>query len=326
MPLLVYLLDGLYIEKGHSNPLSAGFVSNLTPFSCEYLQQTDSKVVAKQVESELLAVFDYAWNKGSNGNRRSRDILAKLFMVWPRNDAFCNPLFSGKKYIFCGTNAVGIKVALRKPLDAPSKSNNNKNLGYFVTPPLQVPVRLASLELRCGALTGQGTPCNSPPVKGRKRCLQHKGMRVRGAPAPTAAAGNAPLLPASEEFNVKRESVKVGGASVCLPRGFLGRRSRPKSRPVCSPDSKPVCKTECKEEPEVGRRQPSLSFNTWMKMENERGVHDSQEPFQWSQSNENEEVYADILLHKYVSAIPKHRVRQIGSKYTPVPVDDGKRR
>jgi len=57
---------------------------------------------------------------------------------------------------------------------------------------------------------------------------------------------------------------------------------------------------------------------------NER-VLDSEE-LSWSQSTENEDVDADILLHKYVSAIPKHRVRQIGSKYTPVLVDDSKRR
>jgi len=279
-------------------------------------------VVAKQVESELLAVFDYAWNKGSNGNRRSRDILAKLFMSWPTNDSFCYHLFSGKKYFLCGTNAVGIKVALRKPQDPSAKSN--KNLGCFRTALPQVPVvsvrspvKIGSLELRCGVLNDKGTPCNTP-VKGRKRCLQHKGMRVRGAPAAVNA-----LSQATEESNVKRESVKVGGGSVCLPSGFFERR-QPKSRPVCTTNSKPACKTEYKEEPEERRRPLSLSFNTWMKMENEK-IHDSQGP-PWSDSPENEEIYSNILLHKQVSAIPKHRVRQIGCKFTPVPVDDSKRR
>lgn len=275
------------------------------------------------MESELLAVFDYAWNKGGNGNRRSRDILVKLFMAWPTNNSLCNPLFSGKKYLFCGTNAVGIKVALRKPQDTSSKS---KNSGYFKTTPPQVPVnvrspvKVASLELRCGVLTDYGTPCNNPPVKGRKRCLQHKGMRVRGVPA----AGNPPLL-ATQESNsdvssVKRESVKVGEGSICLPRGFLGRRQSFFPTKSSKADSKPGCKTECNEEPGERRRPLSLSFNTWMKMENER-IHDSQES--------TEKAYSDISFHKVikqVSTIPKQRVRQMGSKYTPVPVDDSKRR
>lgn len=263
--------------------------------------QTDSKVVAEQVESELLAVFDYAWNKGSNGSRRSRDILAKLFMAWPTNDSLlCSPFLSNKKYLFCGTNAVGIKVALRKPQDATS-SKSNKSLGYLQTgTPAQVPVRspvkVASLELRCGVITDHGTPCNTPPVKGRKRCLQHKGMRVRGAP----------LLQATED--VKRESVKVGGGSICLPR--FGRSRRVSLAPTTT-DSKP-------DEPGERRRPLSLSFNTWMKMENDRV---SQEP-PWIKSNE-EPLYTDISFHKHVNAIPKpNRVRQIRSKYTPVLVDD----
>jgi hypothetical protein len=90
--------------------------------------QTDSKVVAEQVESELLAVFDYAWNKGNgNGNgsgkRRSRDILAKLFMAWPlKKTPLRNLVFSSKRFVwlFCGRRkAVGIKVALDCKLPNP---------------------------------------------------------------------------------------------------------------------------------------------------------------------------------------------------------------
>ncbi|KAG0631666.1 hypothetical protein M758_1G270800 [Ceratodon purpureus] len=334
--------------------------------------QTDSKVVAEQVESELLAVFDYAWNKGSNGNRRSRDILAKLFMAWPTNDAFCNPgRFSGKKWLFCGTNAVGIKVALRKPQDiAPPKVS--KKLCHLLTAPppklpvaVRTPVKVASLELRCGVMTDKGLPCNAPPVRGRKRCLLHKGMRVRGV----LTAGHPPLLVSHESSidrintsSVKRESVKVGGGSRCLPKVLMGRQSffqtKTKTdqstadyktdckidqyKTVCNIDQyKTDCKidhckiepkTECKEESEVRRRPLSLSFNTWMKMENER-FHDSLDPA-WSDSAENE---LELSFHMAIKQeqghasgmseiISKRRVRQIGSKYTSVPGDDSKRR
>lgn len=296
--------------------------------------------MAEQVESELLAVFDYAWNKGSNGNRRSRDIPAKLFMAWPSNSSICNP---GKKYLFCGTNAVGIKVALRKPQDTSSNNTLYKNLK---TPPLPVPVsvrspvKVATLELRCGVITEKGTPCNTPPVKGRKRCLQHKGMRVRGAPA----VGNALLAteePNADVSSVKRESVKVGGGSICLPRSLFRRKSFVTTKPItgltlnnktdCTPESKPESKPECKTEGKELRFEPgerprllSLSFNTWIKMENER-VHDSQE----SPWTAGEVAFGDISLHKdckQASVISRHRVRQIGSNYTPVPLDDSKRR
>lgn len=79
--------------------------------------QTDSKVVAERVEADLLSVFDYAWNKGSNGCRRSRDILAKLFMGWPypNKSRLCINISSGRRWLCFGTKRVGISIAVRKP-------------------------------------------------------------------------------------------------------------------------------------------------------------------------------------------------------------------
>lgn len=83
------------------------------------LLQTDSKVVAERVEAELLSVFDYAWNKGSNGCRRSRDILAKLFMGWPypNKSRLCRNISSGRRWLCFGTKRVGISIAVQKPRD-----------------------------------------------------------------------------------------------------------------------------------------------------------------------------------------------------------------
>lgn len=35
---------------------------------------------------------------------------------------------------------------------------------------------------RCGAKTRKGTPCQSPAVKGKKRCRMHGGAKGSGAP------------------------------------------------------------------------------------------------------------------------------------------------
>ena len=37
-------------------------------------------------------------------------------------------------------------------------------------------------SLRCGAKTRRGTPCQSPAVRGKKRCRMHGGAPGSGAP------------------------------------------------------------------------------------------------------------------------------------------------
>jgi hypothetical protein len=37
-------------------------------------------------------------------------------------------------------------------------------------------------RFRCGARTRSGKPCQSPPVRGRKRCRMHGGAHGSGAP------------------------------------------------------------------------------------------------------------------------------------------------
>jgi glucans biosynthesis protein len=45
-----------------------------------------------------------------------------------------------------------------------------------------LPLREAS---RCGARTRQGNPCQSPVVKGKRRCRMHGGAQGSGAPKGT---------------------------------------------------------------------------------------------------------------------------------------------
>src|SRR6266480_7842111 len=47
--------------------------------------------------------------------------------------------------------------------------------------PMNQPLSHASHVARCGAKTRAGTPCQSPPVRGRKRCRLHGGLSP-GAP------------------------------------------------------------------------------------------------------------------------------------------------
>ncbi|XP_024372801.1 protein EFFECTOR OF TRANSCRIPTION 2 isoform X2 [Physcomitrium patens] len=181
---------------------------------------TDSKVVAEQVESELLAVFDYAWNKGINGTRRSRDILAKLFMAWPTNNpSLCNhSVFSGRRGMICfGPNAVGIKVALRKPQESnKSVMGNMGNLCFLTTMQPQGPVNTrttqgGSLKVpRCNVVTNNGLPCNAPSLGGHRRCPQHKGLRLR-----------------ENSYPLRKPVEVVSAGRSCLSNTFLRRQTSP---------------------------------------------------------------------------------------------------
>ncbi|KAG0620663.1 hypothetical protein M758_4G233700 [Ceratodon purpureus] len=293
---------------------------------------TDSKVVAEQVESELLAVFDYAWNKGTSGTRRSRDILAKLFMAWPsKNTSFRSLIFSGKRspWLFLGrTNAVGIKVALRKPQDTTTSTFSSRNIMRcnlcFLTTvqPKRRSITMASLDVRCGAATARGMPCNAPPLRGRKRCLQHYETKPLRGLIPSSASLN-PSASTTKKFNMG--SMKLQSAPVettCfLQRGFLGRellfqtKTKTQRKEVDAREEKPVER----------RRHNSLSFNTWVKGETDQRVHDS--------SNMKESTkgtsFQEPLLRQgsgMRSNSSKRRVQHLGSKYASVCDNDSKTR
>lgn len=293
--------------------------------------QTDSKVVAEQVESELLAVFDYAWNKGINGTRRSRDILVKLFMAWPQKDtSFYNLIFSGKRtsWLFGGrTTAVGIKVALRKPQDSTTLKNSNKSMMthfcFLMTLHPRAPVNVHSLGLRCGVVTGRGLPCNAPPLRGRKRCLQHSETnRIRGV-TPGAVSPN-PSVSTTKQSNVKLQLESVKAKSY-LPRRFLGRDC------FLSTKRQPYCKEadHVKEEKPVERkRHNSLSFNTWVKGETNQRVHDSSDmtygtSFQIKLAREQQKEQAQS---EQSATSPRKRTQLVGSKYASVSNNDSRSR
>ena len=252
--------------------------------------QTDNKAMAQKVEGDLLSVFDYAWNKGGNGARRSSDILAKLIKDWPAADR-TRSSSSGTRLMLFGTKRVGITVEAWKPEDHSNFSRSEKskvgNFWYFLkkqphevlaatVQSAQQSAGFTTLEftgVRCGVLTEKGVPCNALPVKGRKRCLVHKGMRVRGTPATLLPVTSQITAGALKQTDTRREVIKVSDeGAVCLPRGLPFGRS-------FLLNSKKDGKAEMVENGE-GKRPKSLSFNSWVKLDSEGRlrVHNTSEP------------------------------------------------
>jgi hypothetical protein len=270
-------------------------------------------VVAEQVESELLAVFDYAWNKGNgNGNgsgkRRSRDILAKLFMAWPsKKTSLRRLLFSSKRsfWLFCGRRkAVGIKVALRKPQDTITSTNSSRsimtNLCFLMTMRPQAGPTPSLDHLTCGAVTGKGNmPCNAPPLRGRKRYLQHYESRGAATTTKHITMGRQPVKLQTEPVNLKSCSAKL----------LFATQTKAYRKQAEGKEEKPV---------ENRKRHNSLSFNTWVKGDSaDQRVHDSSDHMNAGST------YNDKPQHQYSA---RRRVKHLSSKYASVSDHDSRRR
>lgn len=145
-----------------------------------------SKKDAEITEKQLLDKFDYAWNKGSNGERRPDDIYRKL------NHRAKESQFSllAKKFLFVNKKQVGIKIRTCEPSSWKKGSNssdtNNSKIfsrifGIRRCQPTQMPDGSGDhCTDICGVAIGHGLVCNTPPVGGRKRCAIHKGLKVNG--------------------------------------------------------------------------------------------------------------------------------------------------
>ncbi|XP_050371225.1 protein EFFECTOR OF TRANSCRIPTION 2 isoform X2 [Argentina anserina] len=75
----------------------------------------------------------------------------------------------------------------------------------------------------CGAAASDGSTCKSPPVQGRKRCDEHKGMRNTGS----TTASNREFVP--YESRIPREYTEICGAaasdgSTCISPPVQGRK------------------------------------------------------------------------------------------------------
>ncbi|KAA8534864.1 hypothetical protein F0562_029920 [Nyssa sinensis] len=146
---------------------------------------------AEKTESRLLDAFDYAWNKGSNGARRPDDIFQKLNQRSSSHTQF--PAIVKKLQKIC-QKQVGVRIKACGPLLLENGSSINTNpesndllsriFKFGRSQPRPVSLKFgitADNDNICGVAIGHGSICRRPAVQGRKRCAEHKGMKVNGS-------------------------------------------------------------------------------------------------------------------------------------------------
>ncbi|KAL3744785.1 hypothetical protein ACJRO7_013967 [Eucalyptus globulus] len=160
----------------------------------------NNKGDAQRTELSLLNTFDYAWNKGSNGSRRPSDIFQKLDEI--ASSTYC---ISGiaRKLLPIRPRQVGIRINGKLlsekdsfPQTGGESSNSLNRIFKFSKsrPRLVISESHAndtailgtspaneSFSPICGVVSEDGFPCTKPPVQGRKRCGEHKGMRIQAS-------------------------------------------------------------------------------------------------------------------------------------------------
>ncbi|XP_030448504.2 protein EFFECTOR OF TRANSCRIPTION 2-like [Syzygium oleosum] len=169
----------------------------------------NNKGDAQRAELSLLNTFDYAWNKGGNGSRRPGDIFQKLDEIAsstyhissiatkllpfrPRQvgirikgkllpeqkDSF--PQTGGESSYF--SNGI-FKFSKSRPRLVIKESHANDAAISGTSPANE------SFSPLCGVILDDGFPCTKPPVQGRKRCSDHKGMRIQASNSVSSRKG-----------------------------------------------------------------------------------------------------------------------------------------
>ncbi|KAJ7973724.1 protein EFFECTOR OF TRANSCRIPTION 2, partial [Quillaja saponaria] len=151
----------------------------------------ENKKDAQQTEIKLLTTFDYAWNTTNNGARRPDDIFHKLNNIASSTARFSN---IAKLFLPFTQKQVGVRIKSRNLLppenelcaDADEDGYNilSRVFKFNRSRPRLVLDRTGIIEENayiCGVALSDGSICGSPPVKGRKRCSKHRGMRIKGS-------------------------------------------------------------------------------------------------------------------------------------------------
>ncbi|XP_057968617.1 protein EFFECTOR OF TRANSCRIPTION-like isoform X2 [Malania oleifera] len=150
-----------------------------------------NKLDAEKTEAQLLREFDYAWNKGCNGVRRPDDVLQKVERVSVSATPFRNIV---RKLQTLNQKKVGIRIEAIGPFLPEYESGiyTDKN-GYdflarvfkfgrsWPRPVLDRNGINAENTSICGVALGGGSICQRPAIEGRKRCAEHKGMKIKGS-------------------------------------------------------------------------------------------------------------------------------------------------
>nr|UEN74720.1 HRT transcription factor [Silybum marianum] len=191
-----YGRDGAHLENGWSNGeqddhkvlgLFSGIFSLGFAIAFRWAPM-NSKKDAEKTESQLLKTFDYAWNRGMNGERRPSDIHQKLNAT--TSNAKRVPLVFKKLHVLQPKKVgLNIKRCDSNVLENGSNFYTKQKGTNFLTRIFKFSRTRPTLVSKecdtsnndgntCGVALGHGSICTKPPVDGRKRCADHKGMKV----------------------------------------------------------------------------------------------------------------------------------------------------
>ncbi|RZC50008.1 hypothetical protein C5167_018429 [Papaver somniferum] len=154
----------------------------------------ENKKEAEKTETQLLRVFDYAWNTGGNGARRPNDILLKLDKINSSTSPYPNVTRKLQEWLLVLEQPFirkksGIRIKSVSPVksdgsnDQTSEGSHPRVFKFGRTRPRLVSDKCDMNEedaVICGVSLGDGSVCRVKPVRGRKRCEEHKGKRIIG--------------------------------------------------------------------------------------------------------------------------------------------------
>ncbi|KAL7601914.1 hypothetical protein Lser_V15G25601 [Lactuca serriola] len=197
-----YGRDGAHLENGWSNGEQTdrkllGLFSDIFSYGFAIAFRwapMDNKKDAEKTETQLLKTFDYAWNRGMNGERRPVDIHQKLKTASNTKRVPISRVF--KKLHLIPPKKVGLNIKHCDPpvLENGSNFYTKQNDTNILTRIFKFTRSRPSLVANnhdtnnnsdddriCGVALGHGSICTRPPVEGRKRCVDHKGMKVNAS-------------------------------------------------------------------------------------------------------------------------------------------------
>ncbi|KAE7998574.1 hypothetical protein FH972_003108 [Carpinus fangiana] len=213
----------------------------------------ESKRDAEKTEAQLLNRFDYAWNSSNNGARRQYDILLKL-----KKDATNTIQFSNivRKLMPFDQKQVGIRIKASTCADEESYKFLSGVFKFSRLQPRLVLDRSGVTEDNssfCGVVLSDGSVCRRPPVARRKRCAEHKGMRITGFIPTLVTEGKSESTIGSDITNLDdREGYSHNDTAKC-PLVVVKRPVSENFSPICGVFLSDG--SACRRQPAQGRKR-----------------------------------------------------------------------
>ncbi|XP_054786612.1 protein EFFECTOR OF TRANSCRIPTION 2-like isoform X3 [Prosopis cineraria] len=176
-----------------------------------------NKEDARKTESQLLCVFDYAWNTCNNGTRRPDDILQKINKValgpttFSNMTRFLQPFTQKRVGIRIKSSSMPLPDGELQEIDRGNNNFLSRVFKFSRSNPRLVQDVPAIIEENtttrfCGVVLSDGSICRKPPAERRMRCVEHKGMRINGATSKrTVKSENLLSLEPNVQFQQKSE-------------------------------------------------------------------------------------------------------------------------